>query len=320
MGDGALRRWKNTYYMPGLDPNPAKDLLKRLVCRRIPAFPRTVQIQTRTGCNGACVFCPYDASHDAVPKGQMDDAVFDRLVDEIARHRNTRRISPYLMNEPFLDRTLLDKARRIKKRIPDARVIVTTNAGVLHPEVVDELVSDNPFRAVYISMQGIEKEPYEDSMRGSLVFEKTLANVEHLIARRNEKAPKLKIVVTMIKTNKVDAEKAVAFWRERGVEAQYTMLESRGGNNKSFRELLAGGKRVFRDCTRLFKHAYILFNGDMVLCCTDYYKTMVLGNVAESSIHDVWNGPVAQKIRRDFILGDLRDNPLCACCFIATPD
>ncbi|MBW7864545.1 MAG: SPASM domain-containing protein [Candidatus Hydrogenedentes bacterium] len=24
---------------------------------------------------------------------------------------------------------------------------------------------------------------------------------------------------------------------------------------------------------------------------------MVLGNVAESSIHDVWNGPVAQKIR-----------------------
>ena len=77
---------------------------------------------------------------------------------------------------------------------------------------------------------------------------------------------------------------------------------------------------MYKDCTRLFKHAYILFNGDMVLCCTDYFKTMVLGNVAESSIYEVWNGPRAVKIRQDFLRGDFSENPLCRDCCIATVD
>jgi MoaA/NifB/PqqE/SkfB family radical SAM enzyme len=313
-----IRRWKNTYYIPGMDSRTWADAAKRLLLRGVPAFPRVIQIQTQTGCNGACVFCPYEASRDAVPKGKMPDGLYARLLDEIAQDGTARRISPFLMNEPFLDRNLLEKARLMKRRVPRARVLVTTNAGVLHPSVVDDLVHDNPFHAVYISMQGVEKEPYEDTMRGALAFEKTMGNVEYLIARRNAHAPKLKIVVTMVKTNKIDAEKAVAFWKARGVEAQYTCLESRGGNNSAFNELNAGDKRVFKDCTRLLKHAYILLNGDMVLCCTDYYKTMVLGNVAESSIRDVWNSPRAREIRRNFLLGNLSKVPLCARCFVST--
>ena len=303
-----------------MDSRPWADAVKRLLLRRVPAFPRVIQIQTRTGCNGGCVFCPYEESHDAVPQGVMPDDLYARLVDEIARDGSARRLSPFLMNEPFLDRNLLEKARLMKRRVPRARVLVTTNAGVLHPAVVDDLVGDNPFHAVYISMQGVEKEPYEDTMRGALVFEKTLANMEYLIQRRNAAAPGLKIVVTMVKTNKIDAEKAVAFWKARGVEAQYTHLENRGGNSSAFSQLNAGDKRIFKDCTRLLKHAYILFNGDMVLCCTDYYKTMVLGNVAESSIRGVWNSTRAKEIRRNFLLGNLREVPLCAKCFVSTAD
>ncbi len=313
-----LRRWKNTYYIPGMDSRPWADAAKRLVLRGVPAFPRVIQIQTQTGCNGGCEFCPYEESHDAVPKGKMPDKLYARLLEEIAQDGTAKRLSPFLMNEPFMDQRLLEKARQMKRRMPRAKVLVTTNAGVLHPAVVDELVRDNPFHAVYISMQGVEKEPYEDTMRGSLVFEKTLENVEYLIQRRNAGAPKLKIVVTMVKTNKIDADKAVAHWKARGVEAQHTCLENRGGNSAAFNELNTGDKRVFKDCTRLLKHAYILFNGDMVLCCTDYYKTMVLGNVAESSIRDVWNSPRAKEIRSHFLLGNLREVPLCAKCFVST--
>jgi hypothetical protein len=318
-GMGLLRKLKSTYYMPGIDPRPARDMLKRLAYRRIPDFPRTVQLQTRTGCNAGCIFCPYEDARDKVPSGKMPADLFEKIVQELARHR-THRISPYLMNEPFMDNTLLVKARRIKAVIPRARLIVTTNAGVLHPAVTDDLLADNPFRAIYISVQGIEKAPYEATMRGSLRFEKTMENVEYLIQQRNRLAPGLKIVVTMVKTKRINAEKAVAYWQSKGVESKYTVLENRGGNTAVFKKLNAGKARIFRDCTRLFKHAYILFNGDMVICCTDYYKTMVLGNVAESSIYEVWNAPRAQEIRRNFLLGDLSDNPLCAKCFVDTID
>jgi len=314
---GLITHLKNSYYMPGVDERLWADVLKRVFYRRIPKFPRTIQIQTRTGCNGGCVFCPYEDSHNAVPKGAMSDTLFESIVDEIAGQKATRRISPYLMNEPFLDKTVVDKARRIKARVPWAKVVMTTNAGVLKPEVVDDILRDNPFHAVYISMQGIEKGPYEETMRGSLVFEVTKENVEYLIDQRQRRAPGLKIVVTMIKTRVIDAEAAVAYWKSRGVESKYTVLENRGGNLPEFDSLNLGSKRVFKDCTRLFKHAYILFNGDMVLCCTDYYQTMILGNVADSSIEAVWNSPRATKIRRDFLRGDFSENPLCRDCYVS---
>ncbi len=318
---GILGKVKRRYYIPGVEPRPFHGLVRRLTSRAVPAFPRTVQIQTQTGCNARCVFCPYKDSYKVVPSGRMDDRLFERIVDEIAEYGVTRRISPYLMNEPFLDPDLLRRARVIRDRVRRAKVVVTTNAGKLTPAIVDDLVRDNPFHAVYVSMQGIDKEPYEATMGGSLRYETTDGHVNYLIAQRDKHAPGLKIVVTMIKTNVIDAEKAVRHWRSKGVESKYTMLENRGGNTHSaFERINAGGTRVFKDCTRLFKHAYILFNGDMVLCCTDYFKTMVLGNVAESSIYEVWNGPRAVKIRRDFLRGDFSENPLCRDCYISTVD
>ncbi len=313
-----IRKWKKTYYMPGVDSRWWVDMTKRLICRRVPSFPRMVQIQTRTGCNAACVFCPHPDTYDKLPKGQMSDSLFHKIVDEIAEHNVTQRISPYLMNEPFFDKTILDKARYIKKNVPKARIVITTNGGLLSKSVVADLVKNNPLRALYISIQGLEKESYEETMRGALVFEKTKENVEHLIDMRNQYAPDLKIVVTMVKTNRIDAEAAVKYWKSRGIDSKYTMLENRGGNTEAFDRLNAGDKRVFLDCVRLLKNAYILFNGDMVLCCTDYYKTMVLGNITDSSIAAVWNSEKALKIRRDFLRGDLSEIPLCAECFVST--
>ncbi len=311
-----LHRIKSSYYVAGADDNPIRAAGKRLFYRRVPSFPRTVQIETRTGCNASCVFCPLSDTATKVPRGTMDQALFERIVAEIAKEGSTRRVSPYLTNEPFLDRTIVEKSRLIQRSAPRCDVVVTTNAGALSRAIVDDIARDNPFHAIYISMQGIEKEPYERTMRGRLVFEETKRNVDYLLEQRDARMPRLKIVVTMVKTREIDAEAAVRYWKSRGVGAQYTVLENRGGNTKQFNALLSGKKRLFRDCTRLFKAACITFDGDMVLCCTDYYRAMVLGNIRNSSIREVWNSPRAVGIRRDFLRGDLRNNPLCARCTV----
>lgn len=313
-----IKKIKTSFYIPGTDDNLWKDTIKRILYRKVPSFPLTIQIQTRTGCNGACIFCPYSESAEHVPKGTMSEELFQKIVKEIAKYPRTRRISPYLMNEPFLDPHIVERARFIRKHIPNAKISVTTNGSRLYPEVVEDILRDNPFNHIFISMQGIEKESYEATMRGGLKFEETKSNVEYLIRRRNELKANFKITVTMVKTNLIDTDKAVAYWKSLGIDAKYTALENRGGNIKIFSRLNPGKSLHFKHCTRLFKQAYILFNGDMVLCCTDYYKTMVLGNVAESSIYEVWNSPRAVKIRKDFIRGDFSENPLCAKCLISS--
>jgi len=122
---------------------PEDDLLtrlkKRLTRRAIPKFPRNIQIQTQTGCNADCVFCPYGATADSQAKGKMDWGLFRKIVDESAHYR-VRRISPYLMNEPFVDREIFERSRYINEANPRPKVIITTNGSLLTPPVVDQLL------------------------------------------------------------------------------------------------------------------------------------------------------------------------------------
>ncbi|MEJ2366871.1 MAG: radical SAM protein [Acidobacteriota bacterium] len=313
-----LSTLKSRYYVSDeRDPLPVKAF-RRLTSRKVPSFPRTVQIQTQTGCNAACVFCPYPDTVDTQPKGRMPPELFEQIIDEIARH-GVRRISPYLMNEPFLDRGIIEKMQYIHKKIPDARLVLTTNGSRLTPDLVNRLVALECIHAVYISFQGVEKEGYEATMRGSMVFEKTMENVLHLADRWKAAGgrDRFKLVVTMVATRLIDPEKAVAFWRERGVDSKYTPLENRGGNIGLARDISRNGMQAFSTCTRLFKQAYIMFNGDMVLCCTDYSREEVLGNIRGSSIEAVWNSPRAVQIRRDYTHGRFDRLPLCSKCEIA---
>ena len=317
---GALKRLKNRYYVPSPEDSPAARLWKSATRRHAPDFPRTVQIQTQTGCNGACVFCPYPLTVEGQPKGRMTPELFERVIDEIAAH-GVRRVSPYLMNEPFLDPDILDRMRVIKARMPAARLVVTTNGSRLSPALSERLIEADLLHALYISFQGVEKEGYESTMKGSLVFEQTMANVLALIERWQAAGgrERFKIVVTMVKTNRIDAEKAVAFWQAKGVESKWTPLENRGGNVAIAPDLAPEGRSMkrFAHCTRLFKQAYIMFNGDMVLCCTDYTRKAVLGNIRESSIAAVWNGPKALSIRRLYAEGYMDRIPLCRDCEIS---
>jgi len=315
-----LKRFKTRYYVPSPKAKPFENFFKGLFKRKVPDFPRTVQIQTQTGCNAACIFCPYSSTVDSQPKGTMSQELFEKIIDEIAEH-GVRRISPYLMNEPFLDPKIIDRLVYIKKKIPDARIVLTTNGSKLTPEKVDRLIEADALHALYISFQGVEKEGYEATMQGSLVFEKTMANVEMLIEKWKAAGGRklFKLVVTMVATNKVDPEKATAYWRAKGVESKWTPLENRGGNVEVVRNLAPGERPMkrFANCTRLFKQAYIMFNGDMVLCCTDYTRKAVIGNVAESSIHEVWNGFKPVGYRHLYSEGYMDRIPLCRDCEIS---
>jgi len=306
----------NRYYMLSPGDSLWERWKKRLTRRPIPVFPRNIQIQTQTGCNADCVFCPYGATASSQPRGKMEWGLFRKIIDETVRHR-VRRISPYLMNEPFVDREIFERMAYINRVNPRARVVLTSNGSLLTPSVVDQLLDlGDGVHELAISLQGIEPEAYERTMRGGLSYQRTLENVEHLLGEmRRRKRRRPEIWITMVDTAIIDARKAVRYWRGRGVNARYTMLENRGGNVPDAERVGHHGVMAYySDCTRLFKQAYIKFNGDVVLCCTDYETKMILGNVREQSLYEVWNGPVATAIRARFLSGRIGEIPLCSAC------
>lgn len=308
----------NKYYLPVPGESLLGRLKKRLTRRPVPRFPRNIQIQTGTGCNADCVFCPYGETYETQPKGAMEWDLFRKIVDESARYR-VRRISPYLMNEPFADRHIFEKIAYINKVNPRARVVITSNGSLLTPAVVEKLLAlGGGVHELALSVQGMDPDAYRRTMRGNMSLEKTLANVNHLIAAMRERGLKRpKLWITMVDTDLIDAREAVAYWQARGVSSRYTRLENRGGNIAGA-ELFSRSHHMqyFSTCTRLFKQMYIMFNGDVVLCCTDYSRKEILGNVREKSLYAVWNGERAVEIRRKFLSDRIGELVLCGQCKI----
>jgi MoaA/NifB/PqqE/SkfB family radical SAM enzyme len=292
-------------------------LRKRLTRRPIPPFPRTVQVETIAGCNADCVWCPYGKVHPHPPAGRMAQDRFARIVEECARHR-VGRLSPYLTNEPFLDPEIHERVRLVKERMPWAKVVLTTNGSLLTPEATDRLLSlDGAVHALYVSFHGIGKAGYEATVGAGIRFEQVLANVNHLLAEmRARRLSRPRVRISMVATRLVDAPRAVRYWRARGVRAKFTALENRGGNIPGAPEMALGPMAYYADCPRMFKQAYICFDGAMVLCCTDYGRKHVLGNVFEEGIEAIWNGPVARDLRRRFLDGRIHTIALCGACRI----
>lgn len=290
---------------------------KRLTRRRIPPFPRVVQIETIGVCNVSCVSCPYGKLDPTPPTGKMAWGQYETLIDECARHK-VRRLSPYLTNEPLLDRELAERIKMTKKKMPDTKIVVTTNGTMLTPDKVEQILSlDGALHSIYVSFQGIEKEGYERTVGKKGSFEITLANVNHLLEeQRKRKLRRPRVWITMVDTKLIDTRKALRYWKARGVRAKYTALENRGGYIKQAQGWSAHKLDYFTECERLMKQAYITWDGNMVICCTDFGRQQVLGNVFEQGIEAVWRGEVANDLRRRYITGRVHTIQLCSVCEI----
>ncbi|MCF6156986.1 MAG: radical SAM protein [wastewater metagenome] len=308
----------NKYYLPDAEAPILTRIINRLTRRAIPVFPRTVQLETQAGCNASCIFCDYGISYSKQPKGKIDWELFRKIVDECSQYR-VHRFSPYLTNEPFADSEMIDRIQYIQSKMPRTKITVTTNGHFLVRELTDQLVSlQKPLHALYISFQGIDKNAYEATMRGNMKFERTMENVNYLIDRmQNEHLKRPDVWITMVDTKIIDTHKALAYWKSRGVKAKYTTLENRGGNILDIEKLQKNNTMTYYTaCTRLFKQMYIHFNGDVVLCCVDNSRKVVLGNAREQTLYEIWNGEKAVSHRQRFLNHEFNDLALCSTCKI----
>ena len=245
----------------------------------------------------------------------MDEKLYYKIIDECLAHR-VRRISPYLMNEPLLDRGLGKKIRYITENKSSSVVTrINTNASLLKGQIVEDLL-DSGLDKLHFSVHGISKESYEKSMLG-LSFEQTMFNINQFLElKKQKKAEKPELAVTMVRTRLIEREidEIKNYWHAKGVETHIRPMDNQGLKKLQQQGLNPSEWQPFRRCKRLFTQAYILHNGDMVLCCVDWGRTTVLGNVQERSIEEIWNGEKAVAVRRRFISGRT-DGLLCHTCY-----
>ena len=306
----------NPYFLPQDCTGNTQVFFRRYLRRQhpVPDFPRIIQIQTQSGCNADCQFCPNHSTRGKISMGRMDEEMFHRIIDEAVKHP-VRRISPYLMNEPLADDRLPDLIRYIT----DRKHIIThtkinTNAAFLTESMGERLIESGLDR-LHVSFHGIHRKTYEASM-GKLSWKKNLTNVNRFIElQRRLKAIRPRLKITMVHTKTIDRElpEIREYWNSRGIAVNIHALENRSNKKVEDKALNIHSMQPLSDCDRLMKQAYILWNGDCILCCVDWFRSTVMGSINEKGLQSVWQNDKYLKFRRRFLAGQV-EGTLCERC------
>ena len=286
-------------------------------------FPITIMIETVSFCNARCIICPaYEVSKE-LPQGRMLWELYKKIVDECSKHRGLT-ISPYLTNEPLLDEDIINRVRYAKERIPHVKVFLNTNASLLTQDMTHQLLKY--VDSFVFSVLGTTKQDYEKMMSG-LNFEKTMENIDYFIRYKKEKGLKSKVMIRYIISNNFllmrdsvkQLKKIYNFWNKKGIDWRCDLFSTRAGNVVNFQ---CNTKQIkyLSGCwfaNAPLKYIHIIFNGDVVLCNMDCRREIILGNINEKSIYEIWNSQLYNDIRDKIYSNknkESKDNFLCNRC------
>lgn len=305
------------YYMPKPDDSYFKNILKWIKTgkRFRPRFPRAVQFQTLSTCNARCVFCCHSTNPDEIIHGRMDDSLVKKIIKECA-HSMVGRVSPYMTNEPLLDKRMPQILKDIKKySILPIKTRITTNGSLLTEDISRALIASK-LDQIWISVNGYSHETYKASM--GLDFERVMRNIDGLLLLKQKlKVKSPRVHISTLRTSLVEQELETArqYWNNRDVKFHVHSVDNRSGES-NFDALVPSDANcnLRRNCDLFLKQAYIVENGDMIICCHDWKQSVVVGNIKDKSISEVWNSDHFKKLIYEYYQEKFDNLEICRNC------
>ena len=286
-----------------------------LTSTAVSTVPDHVQIQTVTGCNARCIFCPNGKTRRDIPRGRrMNWDLYRSIVDQCIE-LGIRRYSVYLMNEPMLDRELAERVVYVSARINRPQYVKVTSHGGLLTERMAKSLLDSGLDKLKISVQSLDEKTYWNIM--GLPLEKTLKNIDRFLELKKKggyKKPRLEIVMVDSVQTHDEIPRIRRYWQDRDIKLYIEPVENRADQH-DIRKTAVGkqGMKSFSWCRRLMEQVYILYDGRMVQCCADWEHRSIMGDLTAQGLADIWYGEYYAGYRRRFAEGNVK-GMICACC------
>lgn len=302
-------RFKNGERSFGKDYLAYREKWKEHPQKRIVGeFPLHLDIETTNACNLKCPMCGRNWMEEKL--GYIDWNLFVKIIDEAAKHHLSS-IKLNYRGEPLLHPDISKMVKYAKEK-GILEVQFNSNGVLLNEKKAKELIEAGLDRIIF-SFDGATKETYEKIRRGA-IFEKVVNNIKNLVSLRNEKGLKRPLVrVQMVKMpeNKKEVEDFIRFWLP---------IVNRAAVSTERNPLGAKKKEIEHfPCSQIWQRLMICWDGEVRMCCGDWYGEYVLGNVKEKSIYDIWQGRKLDRVRKLHSQGNFDKLPLCARCEVNTP-
>jgi len=298
-------------------------------------YPLTMTIETVNRCNLACVMC-----HLPHFEKKKTTLTADSLV-KIFEEAEAIGVPAILIgngHEPLLykdvDR-LIDEA--VKHKIMD--LLLFTNGQLLNKSRVEKILHSGITR-VFVSLDASSEETYDKIRRARTDrsshegrLHEVEENIRYLIARREELGLKLPIVRVSFVMQAENAHEIPAF-KEKWINVVDAVDFQRLTSHSSIEtlELLSEEERwearapadhylrlspEERYCHYPFDTLAVWSDGNVGPCCAYQGKNLIVGNINEQTIGEIWTGEKMNRLRKQHMDGKL--NIVCQDC-LATSD
>ena len=133
---------KSSLYINAMDKTMFDEALPREASRQLfKRYVHDVELENHSYCNRVCWFCPNSFIDRRSTNKFMADAVFDKILRNLAEIDYDQKLEWSGYAEHFADLSFLDRLMEAKTRLPMASLIVFTNGDYLDEDVVGRVIS-----------------------------------------------------------------------------------------------------------------------------------------------------------------------------------
>lgn len=261
--------------------NLVKNSLQYIEGTNFP-LPSMVEISDSGTCNRSCIFCPRSDPNYKDIKEFISEELHTKIIKELSglKYKGVLMYSGF--NEPLLNKNAYTQISNARKYLPEARIEMVTNGDVLNQERLIKL------------------------------FQSGLSTLLISVYDGPEDVIKFK---EMCVAAKLDDHQYVIRNRYLPPEQDYgiTMSNRAGMMNNASHKIKPLKKALNRICTYPSYTFFIDYNGDVLMCSHDWGKKLILGNVKNNSISEIWLSNKAMKAREMLINANRNFSPCNVC-------
>lgn len=291
-------------------------------------LPRYIDVELTNCCNFRCCFCPTGTKSMNRTRGFMSDEVVSAIVENVIKY-NIAGVRFIRWGEPTLHPKYVEIMKKIKSA--GAKIHLNTNGSLITDEQISEMIDMN-LDSIKFSFQGADEGTYNEMREGGDYY-KLINTIKKFNEQRGDKAvPYIQITTTItgetidqVNSFKNDVDGLCDYYNIGYTKLNHLNVDSMkidDNEKRKIKELQLHEKfhhTYLKICSDAFDVLSINWNGDVTLCCSDYDNYMIVGNILDNDLKQIFNSKAADNYRAIIAKGEYGKIKCCSECWDIVP-
>ena len=293
--------------------------------------PYTIAIDPSNMCNFRCKFCAIQNTRESFKfkKQCMDIKLFNKIMKDISEFDDKLKVLRISgQGEPLVNKDICEMIKSAKSGEVAEWIEIVTNGSLLNPKLNSCLVNSGVDR-IRISIEAIDEKGYLDIANVKINFNKFIENIEDLYIKSRGKCEiYIKTVNVAVEEeaeeqmfysifgdlcDRIFIDNIIPLWSDyQELEELFILNNKKGLHGQEIKDVSV--------CTYPFYSILINPDGEVTMCCSDWKREYVLGNVKLETLKNISNGDKLRSFWIDNLSVGKNKYSMCSTCSLPAYD